>query len=262
MVKQRLSLILFLTIIMSFEVSGQWDQYEAVWKGKPGLMLVNMDIASIAPIPDMRYLLEVSQSVRECNEDGYPTLEESNWSEIIAARIDSIISIKNYVENVGRHTYQCKIKEYYYLQDTVELTKYLSENLSFSTSFKIVEDEKWKVYKDFIYPDEYLIQTMDNRKIIGILQKEGYDLEKKSSLTHFASFASEEDRNKFRRFLIEQNFKILEMQTDDSAPLAYLVSFSRSDKLHLGQLSNITLRVHQRAISLNGTYDGWEIELE
>lgn len=246
----------------SGNLSAQWDEYEAVWKGKPGTMLVNMDLKELAPIAKLKYLLEVSQSVRECDENGYPTRDELNWSDLIALRIDSIISTRSYIENVGRLTYQCEIKEYYYLEDTTGLTNYLSDYFSVSVNFKIVEDEKWKVYKDFIYPDDYLIQTMDNRKIIGVLHREGYDLEKKSKLTHFASFASEEDRNKFRRFLTEQNFKIVEMDTDETAALSYIVSFSRSDKLLLGQLSNITLRVHQRAKSLNGIYEGWEIEIE
>jgi len=43
--------------------------------------------------------------------------------------------------------------------------------------------------------------------------------------------------------------------------LPYIISFNRKDKLHLERLSNITLRLHQKSKSLEGSYDGWEIEI-
>lgn len=250
-----------LVILISFHADGQWDEYDAVWRGRPGKMLVNMDVISISPILELPYLLEITQRSLQCDEQGYPSereLVKSNQSAII---IDSLLSKKTYVKNVGRLTYQCDIKEYFYIQDTSMVSMTLQPYLSATSTYKIIEDRDWKVYEDFIYPDEYLIQTMDNSKIIKVLKKEGFDLNSKTKLTHFASFASAEDRNKFRRFLIEQNFKVEDQQHDDTHPLPYLITFTRSDVLQLEQLSNITLRIFQRTKSLDGVYDGWEIEL-
>lgn len=259
MMKTIITFLLF--SLVATQAIGQWDQYEAVWRGKPGKMLVNMDAISLSPIAELPFLLEVTQRSLQCDEQGYPTQRELIKSDESAIIIDSLLSKKTYVKNVGRLTYQCDIKDYYYLQDTLSVKKTLQPYLSANSKYKIIDDPEWKVYEDFIYPDDYLIQTMDNSKIIKVLRREGIDLESKTMLTHYASFASDVDRNKFRRFLIEQNFKVEEQQHDESNPLPYLITFSRNDNLQLEQLSNITLRIFQRSKSLNGVYDGWEIEL-
>ena len=58
------------------------------------------------------------------------------------------------------------------------------------------------------------------------------------------------------------NFKIGDMAEDDTREYAHLISFSRKDRLDVEKLSNTTLRLDQRALSLDGRYEGWEVVIE
>ncbi len=262
MVSLKSVVVLFAILICSLEISAQWDQYDAVWSGKPGRMMVHMDLKDRSPILDLPYLLEINQTGLDCDDRGFMKKLEMRVVERLSQSVDSILSVEMYVEDVGRLIYQCTTKDYFYIQDSSSAVQLLDMLDGLSVDYKIIKDENWKLYEDFIYPDEFLIQTMINSKIIYVLQSEDFNFDQKVQLKHFASFASDDDRDDYRRFLIQQNFKIEALDDTESSALPYMITGSRSDKLVIDKLSNITLRLNQRAISLNGTYDGWELEIE
>lgn len=242
-------------------MNAQWGQYEATWENEPGIMSVNLDVKKIAPVAELAFLLEITQSGEECDENGLLVNVDLSSSEKKAVDVDSILSTAMYVEDVGRLLYRCQSKDYYYIQDSAVAFQVLEALYGLSLDYKIIEDKSWKVYEEFIYPDDFLVQTMINKRIFNQLHEEAYNFEEKALLQHFASFSSEEDRHDYRRFLIQNNYKIGEMTTNAEEAQSYVISFSRKDKLHLERLSNITLRLDQKAISLAGSYDGWGIEL-
>ena len=250
-----------LLISSSLSLNAQWDQYEAIWENEPGIMSVNLDVKKIAPVEELVFLLEITQTGEQCDNNGILIESDLSSSEDIAVDVDSILSTAMYVEDVGRLLYQCQSKDYYYIQDSAVAYQILEALYGLSLDYKIIEDKKWKVYQEFIYPDDFLFQTMINKRIFNELHAADYNFEEKALLQHLASFSSEEDRHDYRRFLIQNNYKIVEMTTSAEEALSYVISFSRKDKLHLERLSNITLRLDQKAISLAGSYDGWGIEL-
>ncbi len=245
----------------SLSLSAQWGQYEATWENEPGIMSFNQDIKKLAPIDELPFLLEVAQSGIECDDNGLLIGDDLRLSEERALDIDSILSTAMYVEDVGTLLYQCEVKNYYYIQDSVVAYQILEALYGLSLDYKILRDKDWKVYLELIYPDDFLLQTMINKRAFNQLHDEGFSFKEKVLLEHFASFSSEEDRHEFRRFLIQNNYKILDNTLDSKAALPYVISFSRKDMLHLERLSNITLRLHQKALSIEGSYDGWGVEL-
>jgi len=247
------------TFLVPIQAYTQWDSYDATWEGKPGTMNVNMDADAVPYKDKLLYLAEIIIDPEECDSRGYPVNDEYRLIEKELRVLDSMISEVQYGLTVGRFLYQCTLKEYVYLDDTAFTRDVVNQHLTRDYKLRLLTDSEWEIYQKFIYPDPYLIQTMANRQIIDILQNEGYDLMEKQSLTHFASFASDADRNRYRQFLIEQNFKILSQKTVDEEARGYLIRFSRNDRLQLDKLSNITLRLDQRSIALNGKYEGWEI---
>lgn len=242
-------------------MNAQWGQYEATWENEPGIMSVNLDVKKIAPVDELAFLLEITQAGEECDENGLLINAGLTTSEQTAVDVDSILSTAMYVEDVGRLLYRCQSKDYYYIQDSSVAYQVLEALYGLSLDFKIIEDKSWKVYEELIYPDDFLVQTMINKRIFNQLHEEAYNFEGKALLQHYASFSSEEDRHDYRRFLIQNNYKIGEMTISADEARSYVISFSRKDKLHLERLSNITLRLDQKAISLAGSYDGWGIEL-
>lgn len=230
-------------------------------------MIVHMDFNEDRNIGELHYLLEVTQNSIACDPMGFPNHEEMTGFESTMNTIDTNIRQDLAGMNVGRFIYQCQVKDYFYLEDTVGVASILNSlqknHLTVNHfRYKLKEDKDHKVYSELIYPDDYLLQTMVNGKIIQMLEREKFDFNNKASLKHTASFASDEDRTKYRRFIQEQNFRVLELDKAEANPLPYIIQFSRNDKLQLEALSNITLRLHQKATFLNGSYEGWEIELE
>ncbi len=255
----NISLVYSVLTYSSGNLNGQWNQYSAVWEGKPGTMMVNMDLHDLAPSPDLGHLVEISNLIYNCDEQGYPAPAEMQRVETQFEDIHNELTALTYTEYAGRFIYQCVIKDYLYMNDTTGVKNLLDERTGINSEYKIKRDPDWKIYMDFMYPDDYLVQTMVNGKIIKILEKEGFDLSSRIALKHFAGFPSEHARNKYRTFLLEQNFKIIDRsETQDEFP--FQISFSRKDRLYIDQLSNITLRLHKKAEFLEGKYEGWEVE--
>jgi len=156
--------VFIILILITADLCGQWDQYEATWDNEPGVMSVNLDIKRLAPIEELAFLLEITQDAIDCNDDGLIVGDELRATEKIATDIDSILSTAMYVEDVGRLLYRCKVKDYIYIQDSTVTDQALEALYGLSLNYKILNDKSWRVYQEFIYPDDFLIQTMINRE--------------------------------------------------------------------------------------------------
>jgi len=255
------SILLLAFLTTAVQATAQWDSYEATWEGFPGLMLVQMDLYDHAPYQELPYLVVITQATLDCNDQGYPSEDFVGDSELLLEEVDSALSERQYIEDAGRLIYQCSVRDYLYVQDTLEVVNWLKNNLMGMVTYEFREDHEWKVYKDFIYPDDFLMQTMINGRILKTLEQQNIFIKDKKELAHFASFPTSEDLHDYRRFLIGLNYKIREITESEGAELPHLITFSRKDRLALDKLSNTTLRLHQRAESLDGSYDGWEIEV-
>lgn len=255
--------LLFLNVsLIGNQINAQWNQYNAMWEGEPGVMMVNMNLHDIAPLLELPYLLELKSAVFNCDELGQPEPEALQRIEDQFIILENAIGEQTYLEYAGRFLYQCQVKDYIYINDTTSIPNLLKGSSKYTFNYRLKFDPEWHVYSDFIYPDPFLYQTMSNRSIIEIMREEGYDLSVKYPLKHYASFNIESDRWKYRTFLLEQNFKIVELDFREGNSLPYEIHFSRNDKLVLDNLSNITLRLNQRAEFLNGKYEGWEVEIK
>ena len=257
----RLRLHLLLVLFsLSTMLSAQWDIYEASWDNLPGKMMVHMDWDLQAPLAELPFIFETQMIVDRC-ADGFPVGAEYGQLDTASMFINQLIGDQSYVEHVGKLYYQCMVKDFFYVQDTTGLkAKVAAHDPLIST--KVFKDAEWKVYKDFIYPDPFLEQTMINGKIINQLGVSGIDSEAKLPLTHVASFASSSDLKKYQTFVLEQNFKVVSKETLEEGFLPHRIYFSRKDKPKLEQLSNITLRLTQRAEFLEGSYGGWAIAID
>lgn len=257
----RLKHLLFLVFLsLSTILSAQWDIYEASWDNMPGRMMVHMDWGLQAPLAELPFIFETQMIVDRCT-DGFPVGDEYGKLDTATMIINQLIGNQSYVEHVGKLYYQCMVKDFFYVQDTSGLKASLADYDPLIRT-KVFKDAEWKVYKDFIYPDPFLEQTMINGKIINQLGATGVDSEVKLPLTHFASFASSSDMKKYQTFVLEQNFEVVSKETLEEGFLPHRIYFSRKDKPKLEQLSNITLRLTQRAEFLEGSYGGWAIAIE
>lgn len=251
-------------ILISSQMLAQWDQYSAKWEGKAGIATLNMDWKLFAPVEDLPYLLSTQHRINNCRTDGFADDLEFTIMENLSAEIEKKLSAAHRTEFVGTLTSDCIHRNYFYLGDTIGLRESMdhfivNEKLLW---FNIIEDVAWKGYLEFLFPSPYLYETMSNERVLRELVHEGVELNVYKPLKHYAGFISEKERNSFKSFVLEQNFKIESTDHEIELEHPYLLIFSRSDKLNLEWLSELTLKLSERATYLNGIYDGWEVELK
>lgn len=258
----RSIIALTLCICSLSPLTAQWDYYEATWEGKPGSVIINMDWRQYAPVDDLPYLLEIVTDITDCPtaRDGIGHILED--IDILSNQLDSAISLITYIESVGTMTHDCKVRDFYYINDTTKVRQSVSKvATTLQSTLRMVPDEKWRGYLQFLYPDAYLQQTMINAKIVKELIRLGEDVQQIRRLMHYAGFTTPGEREKYRTFILEQGFRIEDEIHDHESLAPYQFIFSRRDKTAIDWISDITLKLSDRAAELNGAYDGWEIEV-
>ena len=221
-----------------------------------------MDWRRFAPVEELPYLLVTQIEVVHCDSLGFASEEEEGMIRNTFGAIDSILSLYTYSESVGTLTHNCLVREYFYLQDTIGLNRKLKEQSQDQNwNYKLLRDESWKGYLEFLYPDAFLIQTMVNSKAIAKMKMTGSDPSVKRLITHSAGFSAEDDRNSFSKVLKERGFKILDRNYNNEDLQPYQITFSRTDQLEITWISEITMHLAENADKYNGQYGGWEIEL-
>jgi len=154
------------------------------------------------------------------------------------------------------------VREYFYVRDTLGIDRRLRiHSLDRSYSYEIIEDKEWLGYLEFLYPDDFLIQTMINGRVVSQLEQEGDDVTKKRKVTHFAGFSSESNRKEFRSFIEGKGFFVSEQYYDKKEVLPYYLIFYRRDPVEILLISEITLLLAREAQDYYGSYDGWETEV-
>ncbi len=241
----------------------QWDTYQAVWEGKPGSVLVNMDWRRFAPVEELSFLLVVESEVDSCITNGFGTTKSRDRIVKQNQTIDSLLSLYTYLESVGTFSHDCKMIEYYYLRDTLDLHQRMRmHSIDNNYSFEVIEDKEWLGYLDFLYPDDFLIQTMINGRVVAQLVEQGDNVTKRRKVTHFAGFSSEKNRKDFRSYIEGEGFFVKKEHYDTKEVLPYYLTFYRRDPLGILAISEITLSLSQEAQEYYGSYDGWESDIK
>jgi len=119
----------FAFLLFSYTVAagqnGEWDTYLARYEKGPGSTLVNMALKKTAPDSSRPFLFAAGVKFKNCTQEGLPAAT----AFISLNRIsDSIVAL------MGRHpgqilagtfSYQCERKDYFYVNDTTDMKRFL-----------------------------------------------------------------------------------------------------------------------------------------
>lgn len=254
--------ILFPFLLMAQQEN--WDVYMAQYENKPGSILLNLSLKSIAPIKTLQFVVISGVSFRNCDSIGMPDKRELTNLYRISDSVQAIVnsSVKNNL--VGSFTYLCQRLDYFYVNDTTGLrqkltTLYKTKFPLYIPYINIKEDKNWTTYLNFLYPNEATMEFMQNQKVISALQKGGDKLVKARPVDHWLYFKTEADRNCFITYATKQQFKIVaEEKTANLIKAPFKLHLSRTDKVDAASISRITLELKKQANQCNGEYDGWE----
>ncbi|MFI5172190.1 MAG: DUF695 domain-containing protein, partial [Chitinophagales bacterium] len=246
----------------TFSQTDNWSTYIAQWEGKPGSVILNMDLIKTAPDLSLNYLLVTGVNY-SCGDDGFPI--DSEWESLYAVSdsVSAIISKMTSNEMAGTYTYQCDRYDYIYLKDTTGIRKALSD--LYKTKFdnykyyiKLEKDANWRAYIQFLYPTEEILRIMNNQKVLDQLVAQGDDLSKPRQVDHWIYFKDKKDRENFAKKVKTMNYKVESMNIVSSTDYIYQLQISREDLVNIDSITKITDELRKLALEYNGDYDGWE----
>ncbi len=245
----------------------EWDFYFSNVDDVIGSFYVDLGLMKIAPINDKPNFVWVSLKMNNPREDGLSSNNEFDKLAEIEDRLHEFISSKHNSTYAGRLTSNNHRDFYFYFGDTTLYDKTISEAMvafpSYTYDFGIKEDLKWSSYTDFIYPNPRQFQSIQNRKVVDNLEKNGDPLTKARSVDHWIYFKTDSDRGEFLKKIESLKFDIVSDNEKTSfGDFPYELHISRIDNVDLNSVDEYVLDLWRFANECNGDYDGWETSVE
>ncbi len=254
-------------LLLSFgTISAQqenWDVYMAQYQKKPSSITLDMGLKTVAPIKTLPYSVITGVSFRNCDSIGMPVKREFPNLYKVSDSVKALIDRATTNKMAGTFTYVCQRFDYYYVSDTANLRKQLTELYAayfplYKFYINIKEDKNWTSYLEFLYPNEATYEYMQNQKLVKALQNGGDKLTRPRQVDHFFYFKNEIDRDCFIKYATQKRFKIVSKEKTTIGNIPFKLRLSRADKVDLAAITRITIEMKKQAKKCNGEYDGWE----
>ena len=242
-----------------------WDFFMCRIEGVPASIRTNLALIDVAPLEGLTQRLQFCIKMKNPTPEGFPSNEEypilcdiedaiGEKAEAIGAVLVSVIKS----EGVLELWFYCDNAET--LVETCQKTLgsfegYLYQDFS-------VEDPKWEDYFDFLYPDEFSYQTMQNRKVLMQLEKNGDKMEVPREIDHFIYFKEAAQQQAFAKEAEAKGFKVrfnddefVEERKAEGKEYPYMVEATREDSPL--DINDIVWDLLELASPFEGEYDGW-----
>jgi len=244
-----------------------WDFYFSNVDDIIGSFYVDLGLVKVAPLTDKPNLVWISLKMNNPREDGLSSNEESETLYAIEDRIQEFVSKNHSAIYAGRLTSNNNRDFYFYFSDTTLFDKTISEAMvafpSYNYDFGIKEDPEWSSFSNFIYPNPRQFQSIQNRRVVDNLEKNGDPLIKARQVDHWIYFKTDSDRCEFLKKIEPLKFDIISGNEKTSfGEFPYKLHISRIDKVDLDSVDDYVLDLWEFANECNGDYDGWETSIE
>jgi uncharacterized protein (TIGR01619 family) len=232
-----------------------------------GSFYVDLGLSKIAPATDKPNLVWISVKMNNPRDNGLSSSEEFDALSAIEDRLQEFIFRNHSSIYAGRLTSNSKTDFYFYFGDTALYDKTISEAMvafpSYTYDFGIKEDAEWNSYLNFIYPNPRQFQSIQNRRVIDNLEKNGDPLTKARRVDHWIYFKTHTDRAEFLDKIEQLKFDIVSKdKKTSSGDSPYKLHISRIDNVDIDSVDNYVLELWEKATECNGDYDGWETSVE
>ena len=242
-----------------------WDFFMCRIEGAPASIRTNLALIEVAPLEGLTQRLQFCIKMKNPTPEGFPSNEEypilcdiedaiGEKAEAAGAVLVSVIKS----EGVLELWFYCDNAET--LVDICQKTLgnfegYLYQDFS-------VEDPEWEDYFGFLYPDEFSYQTMQNRKVLMQLEKNGDKMEVPREIDHFIYFKEAAQQQAFAKEAEAKGFKVrfnddefVEDRKAEGKEYPYMVEVTREDSPLA--IDDIVWDLLELASPFEGNYDGW-----
>lgn len=267
-----LRLFLLLTIgtstLVAQSTEGQWDTYIAKYEnGFPGSTTVRMDLIKKAPISQLPFVLVTGLVYGTSRADGFPENETFEVLHKVGDQLEALIAKETESILVGSFMHKGERLEYFYIQDQdaikEKIEKFYAKNYpNHKFYLNIKEDRNWQYYREFLYPNEDILNYMADEKVIMNLEKAGDNLSKPRRVDHWLYFSSEQEMNRCKEELKNLDFSVEYAGETSGNSLGFQLHIWRVDKVDISSIFPLTSELRKIAEKHKGEYDGWETSVE
>jgi len=242
-----------------------WDFFMCRIEGAPASIRTNLALIEVAPLEGLSQRLQFYIKMQNPRPDGLSSNEEypilcdiedalGDKAEAIGAVLAGVVRSEGFLEL------------WFYTQNAEALAKTCEDALQtfegYQSGYNIAEDPEWEDYFGFLYPDEFSYQTMQNRKVLMQLKKNGDKMEVPREIDHFIYFKEAAQQQDFAKEAEAKGFKVrfnddefVEERKAEGKEYPYMVEATREDSPL--DIDDIVWDLLELASPFEGDYDGW-----
>lgn len=242
-----------------------WDFFMCRIEGAPASIRTNLALIEVAPLEGLSQRLQFYIKMQNPRPDGLSSNEEYP----ILCDIEDAIGEKAGATGAvlaGVVRSEGFLELWFYTQNAEALAKTCEEALQtfegYQSGYNIAEDPEWEDYFGFLYPDEFSYQTMQNRKVLMQLEKNGDKMEVPREIDHFFYFKEAAQQQAFAKEAEAKGFKVrfnddefVEDRKAEGKEYPYMVEATREDSPLA--IDDIVWDLLELASPFEGNYDGW-----
>ena len=242
-----------------------WDFFMCRIEGAPASIRTNLALIEVAPLEGLTQRLQFCIKMKNPRPDGLSSNEEypilCDIEDAIGDKAESTGAV-----SAGVVKSEGFLELWFYTQNAEALAKTCEEALQafegYQSGYNIAEDPEWEDYFDFLYPDEFSYQTMQNRKVLMQLEKNGDKMEVPREIDHFIYFKEAAQQQAFAKEAEAKGFKVrfnddefVEDRKAEGKEYPYMVEATREDSPLA--IDDIVWDLLELASPFEGNYDGW-----
>ena len=242
-----------------------WDFFMCRIEGAPASIRTNLALIEVAPLEGLTQRLQFYIKMKNPRPDGLSSNEEYP----ILCDIEDAIGEKAGATGAvlaGVVRSEGFLELWFYTQNPEALAKTCEDALQtfegYQSGYNIAEDPEWEDYFGFLYPDEFSYQTMQNRKVLMQLEKNGDKMEVPREIDHFFYFKEAAQQQAFAKEAEAKGFKVrfnddefVEDRKAEGKEYPYMVEATREDSPLA--IDDIVWDLLELASPFEGNYDGW-----
>jgi len=242
-----------------------WDFFMCRIEGAPASIRTNLALIEVAPLEGLTQRLQFYIKMQNPRPDGLSSNEEypilCDIEDAIGDKAEATGAV-----SAGVVKSEGFLELWFYTQNAKTLAKTCEEALQafegYQSGYNIAEDPEWEDYFGFLYPDEFSYQTMQNRKVLMQLEKNGDKMEVPREIDHFIYFKEAAQQQAFAKEAEAKGFKVrfnddefVEDRKAEGKEYPYMVEATREDSPLA--IDDIVWDLLELASPFEGNYDGW-----
>ena len=242
-----------------------WDFFMCRIEGAPASIRTNLALIEVAPLEGLTQRLQFYIKMQNPRPDGLSSNEEypilCDIEDAIGEKAEATGAV-----SAGVVKSEGFLELWFYTQNAEALAKTCEEALQtfegYQSGYNVAEDPEWEDYFGFLYPDEFSYQTMQNRKVLMQLEKNGDKMEVPREIDHFFYFKEAAQQQAFAKEAEAKGFKVrfnndefVEDRKAEGKEYPYMVEATREDSPLA--INDIVWDLLELASPFEGNYDGW-----